>query len=199
MAEPFNTYTLGLDLQFVHELCEREGETVNFQKGQLLEREGEPARWVGFVEQGCFRYRKRDLGGRGEHTNGFAFEGEFVADYPCCLTAQPATVSIEAAMPCTVRLFPGERLEQLYRSNHEAEWKGRLIMQALFLQTYERQNYFYCADGRLRYELLLRRCPQIVQQLPLKDIASFLNITPVYLSKVRKEITFGKEEQPSVG
>ena len=55
MAEPFNTYTLGLDLQFVHELCEREGETVDFQKEQLLEREGEPARWVGFVEQRCGR------------------------------------------------------------------------------------------------------------------------------------------------
>lgn len=194
MAEPFNTYTVGLDLQFVHELCEREGESVEFQCGQLFECEGEPARWVGFVEQGCFRYCKRDLRGRGMHTNGFAFEGEFVADYPCCLTAQPATVTIEAAMPCTVRIFPGERLEQLYRSSHEAEWKGRLIMQALFLQTYERQNYFYCADARQRYDLLLRRCPQIVQQLPLKDIASFLNITPVYLSKIRKEITFSETE-----
>ncbi len=192
MAEPFNTYTVGLDLQFVHELCERKGERVEYQCGQLFECEGEPARWVGFIEHGCFRYCKYDLGGRVKHTNGFAFEGEFVADYPCCLTAQPATVTIEAAMPCTVRIFPGEQLEQLYRSSHEAERKGRLIMQALFLQTYERQNHFYCADARQRYDLLLRRCPQIVQQLPLKDIASFLNITPVYLSKIRKEITFSE-------
>ena len=190
MAEPFNTYTLNLDLQYVHELCEHEGETVNYQRGQLLECEGEPARWIGFVEQGCFKYCKRDFNGNDKHIIGFVFEGEFVCDYPNCLTAEPSTVSIEAVMPCRVSLFPGERLEALYRSSHEAERMGRFIMQHLFLQTYSRMSSLYCADGRQRYEMLLQRCPQIVQQLPLKDIASFLNITPTYLSKIRREITF---------
>ena len=41
-----------------------------------------------------------------------------------------------------------------------------------------------------RYRRLLERCPQVVQMLSLKDIASFLNVTPTYLSKIRKEITF---------
>jgi len=190
MAEPFNTYTQNLDLQYVHELCKREGETVNYQRGQLLECEGEPARWIGFVEQGCFKYCKRDFNGNDKHIIGFVFEGEFVCDYPNCLTAEPSTVSIEAVMPCRVSLFPGEQLEALYRSSHEAERMGRFIMQHLFLQTYSRMSSLYCADGRQRYEMLLQRCPQIVQQLPLKDIASFLNITPTYLSKIRREITF---------
>ena len=44
-----------------------------------------------------------------------------------------------------------------------------------------------------RYRRLLERCPQVVQMLSLKDIASFLNITPSYLSTLRKEITFGQE------
>ena len=47
---------------------------------------------------------------------------------------------------------------------------------------------------RERYELLMRRCPGIVEHLSLQDIASFLNVTPTYLSKIRKEITFGKEK-----
>ena len=190
MAEPFNTYTLDLDLQYVHELCKHEGETVNFLRGQLFEREGEPAHWIGFVEQGCFKYCKRDFNGEDEHTIGFVFEGEFVCDYPNCLTSEPSTVSIEAVMPSRVCLFSGERLEALYRSSHEAERMGRFIMQHLFLQTYSRMCSLYCADGRQRYKLLLQRYPQIVQQLPLKDIASFLNITPTYLSKIRREITF---------
>ena len=33
MTEPFNTYTIDLDLQYVHELCKREGETVSYQRG----------------------------------------------------------------------------------------------------------------------------------------------------------------------
>ena len=41
-----------------------------------------------------------------------------------------------------------------------------------------------------RYELLLRRCPGIVHHLALQDLASFLCVTPNYLSTIRKDITF---------
>ena len=44
-----------------------------------------------------------------------------------------------------------------------------------------------------RYELLLQRCPGIVEHLDLQDIASFLNVTPKTISMIRKDITFGKD------
>ena len=46
------------------------------------------------------------------------------------------------------------------------------------------------ATARERYELLLRRCPGIVHHLALQDLASFLCVTPNYLSTIRKDITF---------
>jgi len=46
---------------------------------------------------------------------------------------------------------------------------------------------------RERYDLLMQRCPGIVEHLDLQDIASFLNVTPKTISKIRKEITFGKD------
>ena len=39
----------------------------------------------------------------------------------------------------------------------------------------------------------MERCPGIVEHLDLQDIASFLNVTPKTISKIRKEITFGKK------
>ena len=45
-----------------------------------------------------------------------------------------------------------------------------------------------------RYELLLHRCPGIVEHLPLNAIASFLCITPQMLSKIRKDITFDAQQ-----
>ena len=42
-------------------------------------------------------------------------------------------------------------------------------------------------------ELLLQRCPGIVEHLALQDIASFLNVTPKTISMIRKDITFGKD------
>ena len=64
----------------------------------------------------------------------------------------------------------------------------------LFKMVYARDLDHYRYTARSRYRHLLERCPQVVQMLSLKDIASFLNVTPVYLSKIRKEITFSKEK-----
>ena len=58
------------------------------------------------------------------------------------------------------------------------------------------QSYldFHRATARERYELLLKRCPGIVQHLPLHAISSFLCITPQMLSKIRKNISFGAQK-----
>ena len=45
-----------IDIEALREFCEREGEAVAYYKGDQLEREGDPARWFGFVTEGCFKY-----------------------------------------------------------------------------------------------------------------------------------------------
>ena len=60
----------------------------------------------------------------------------------------------------------------------------------LFKMVYGRDLDHYRYTARSRYRRLIDRCPQVVQMLSLKDIASFLNITPTYLSELRKERTF---------
>lgn len=53
-----------------------------------------------------------------------------------------------------------------------------------------RYQDFHRATPHERYNLLMQRCPGIVEHLNLQDIASFLNVTPKTISKIRKEITF---------
>ncbi len=69
---------------------------------------------------------------------GFAFEGEFVADYPNCLYGRRSEVSIEANMPCEVYVIDGRDLLQMYLGDDEAHLQGRLIAENLFTQTYSR-------------------------------------------------------------
>ena len=45
-----------IDIKALREFCEREGKMVEYRKGEQLEREGDPARWFGFVTEGCFKY-----------------------------------------------------------------------------------------------------------------------------------------------
>ena len=188
----FNTYKEGLDLEFLREYCMEHGERRTFERGETLEEAGEPAQWVAFVERGCFKYMVHNDEEGKDYCTGFAFEGEFVADFPYCLDGDVSEVSIEADMPCEVHIIKGIDLQRMFDDDIDKMHIGWQIMCNLFKMVYARDLDHYRYTARGRYFKLLDRCPQVVQMLSLKGIASFLNITPIYLSKLRKEITFGK-------
>ena len=179
----------GLDLQVLREFCEREGEAVVYHKGDQLEREGDPARWFAYVESGCFKYVNRSSDDR-EHITWFSFEGEFVVDYPTFLYDRPSQTTIEAMMPSRVFRVTGQQLEKFFDQSKETMKLRVIIAEHILGQFRSRYLDLHCTTARERYELLLRRCPGIVHHLALQDLASFLCVTPNYLSTIRKDITF---------
>ena len=191
MEQKFNNNRL--DLQILREFCEREGEEIAYLKGEQLEREGDPARWFGFVTEGCFKYITRGISDERDHLTWFSFEGEFVGDYATCLYGRPSQTTIKAMMPSRVLRVTGQQLEQFFDQNMETMKLRAVIGEHILSQYQARYLDFHRATARERYELLLRRCPGIVEHLDLQDIASFLNVTPKTLSKIRKEITFSND------
>ena len=179
-----------LDLQILQEFCEHEGESVLYRKGDQLERESDPARWFGYVTQGCFKYVTHGISDDREHITWFSFEGEFVCDYPRSLYGYPAKSTIEAMVPSNVLRVSGNQLMQFFSQSIETMQLRSVIGEHILCQFHERYLDLHRATARERYELLLRRCPGIVEHLDLQDLASFLCITPNYLSTIRKSITF---------
>ena len=182
-----------LNLQVLREFCEREGEEIAYRKGDQLEREGDPARWFAFVTEGCFKYVKYGMSDDKAHITWFSFAGEFVADYPTFLYGQPSQTTIEAMMPSRVLRVTGQQLEQYFDQSMETMKLRAVIAEHVLFQFRSRYLDLHCTTARERYELLLQRCPGIVEHLDLQDIASFLNVTPKTISKIRKNITFGKD------
>ena len=183
----------GIDLQVLREFCEREGELVEYRKGDQMERVGDPSRWFGYVTEGCFKYVNHSSDDR-EHITWFSFAGEFVVDYPTFLYGRPAQTTIEAMMPSSVLRVTGQQLMQFYDRSKETMKLRAIIAEHILGQFRLRYIDLYCATARERYELLLNRCPGIVEHLPLNAISSFLSITPQMLSKIRKEITFDSQQ-----
>ena len=179
-----------LDLETLREYCKREGEAVIYRKGDQLEREGDPARWLAFVESGCFKYVTHGISDDREHITWFSFAGEFVGDYPNCLFGRPAQATIEAMMPSRVLRVTGEQMLQMFRQNMETMELRSVVGELILRQHRACYLDLHRATARERYELLLRRCPGIVHHLALQDLASFLCVTPNYLSTIRKDITF---------
>ena len=182
-----------LDLETLRDFCKREGEAVVYRKGDQLEREGDPARWLACVESGCFKYVTHGMSDDRPHITWFSFEGEFVVDYPTFLYGRPSQTTIEAMMPSRVLRVTGQQLEQYFDQSKETMKLRAIIAEHILFQFRSRYLDLHCATPRERYDLLMQRCPGIVKLLDLQDIASFLNVTPKTISKIRKEITFGKK------
>ena len=124
----------------------------------------------------------------------FLFEGEFAGDYPACLDGGPALTTIEAMVPTRIIRVSGEQLVKRFSQDKKSMDLRCLIAEHLLSQARARYIDLHRATARERYELLLQRCPGIVEHLALQDLASFLCITPQMLSKIRKNISFGAQK-----
>ena len=180
-----------IDIKVLREFCEREGKEVTYRKGDQLEREGDPARWFGFVTEGCFKYVTYGISDDREHITWFSFEGEFAVDYPNCLDGRPAQTTIEAMVPTRIIRVSGEQLVKRFSQDKKSMDLRCLVAEHLLSQARARYTDLHRATPLERYELLLQRCPGIVEYLDLQDIASFLNVHPNTVSKIRRDITFG--------
>ncbi len=189
MEQKFNNNRL--DLQVLREFCKREGEEIAYRKGDQLEREGDPARWFAFVTEGGFKYVKYGVSDDKAHITWFSFESEFVCDYPTFLYGRPSQATIEAMMPSRVLRVTGQQLELFFNQNMETMKLRAMIGEHILSQFRSRYLDLHCTTPRERYEMLLQRCPGIMEFLDLQDIASFLNVHPNTVSKIRRDITFG--------
>lgn len=183
----------GIDLRLLHEYCNLHGETICYRKGEIFDREGEPARWFGFVEQGCFKYVIHNNKSKRESIAWFSFEGEVVGDFPNMLYNRRAQQTIKAMTPCRVLRISGENLRQFFSQDIETMKLRHLITDHVLTQFQRQHIDHYRSTPPERYKLLLKRCPGIVNDLPLNAIASFLNISTKTLSMIRRDITYGKK------
>ena len=179
-----------IDLQVLREFCEREGEAMSYRKGDQMEREGDPARWFAYVESGSFKYVTHGISDDREHITWFSFEGEFVVDYPTYLYGRPSHTTIVAMMPSRVIRVTGQQLEQFFEQSKETMKLRAIIAEHILDQFQSRYIDLHRTTARERYDLLMQRCPGIVGHLDLQDIASFLNVHPNTISKIRRNITF---------
>ena len=190
MEKDFNTYKEGLDLDILQHYCMEHGTVKTFQRGEALESEGYQSHWLGFIVQGCFKYIVHKDVEQKDYITGFAFSDEFVGDFPNCMDYHCSCVSIVAQTTSKVFLIDGKELKDLFETDKHMKDKTSEIYKHLFLQIYSQHLDSYRLTVKERYTQILQRCPLIVQQINLKDIASFLRVTPTTISKIRKEITF---------
>jgi len=109
----FNSYINGLNLSRLTEYCINHGQLKQYAKGDYYIKEGEESRYIGLVECGYFNYKVHNSSEQKDYITDFAFESEFVGDYPNCLSGKTSKVAIVVGPSCTVYQLAGEELCKL--------------------------------------------------------------------------------------
>lgn len=162
-------------------------QTSRLAKGEHFVTAGEVPAKFAFVLSGLFRYYY--LNGTGtEFTKGFFPEGSFLASYSATISRSPSHFGIEALENAEILFFDYEKWNTL-RLKHDC-WNRFLValLEEAFAKKETREREFLLFDAEKRYRLFLERYPGLENRLRQHMIASYLGITNVALSRVRRKM-----------
>lgn len=155
-------------------------------RGAVLLASGAPMDRAWFVERGLLRSCFTDAGGR-ERNRGFHPEGHWAGAPPAQL-AQPAPFAIEAVEDSTVAELPHALLLQ-WQARHPAVQAVLIDALATSMATLARREAtLLMHSAEQRYRAFTEAEPALAQRLPLHQIASYLGITNVALSRIRRRL-----------
>jgi CRP-like cAMP-binding protein len=160
---------------------------LSLSKGDYFISEGNLCNKLALVIKGAFySYYQKEAK---EVIEGFCFEGCFMADYPSFIHKTFSKKNFKALENSEVLTISYQELAQLYQDNILFERAGRLMAEYLFAQWELKLQDTIFLSPTERYLNLLKAGNQTIQRVPQYLIASYLNITPQYLSQIRKSIT----------
>jgi CRP-like cAMP-binding protein len=162
------------------------------RKRQYVLHEGEVCRYQFFVNKGCLRSYHTDDKGL-EHVAQFAIEDWWIGDMYSFLTGTPATLNIDAVEDSEIFYLDKPSMEQLYIDVPKFERFSRMQLQNAFVANQSRIIQAMSLDAEQRYCNFIEKFPQMEQRLPLKQIASYLGITPESLSRIRSNYVKQKD------
>lgn len=190
----FNSYMDHIDTAFFKNLCLKYGEPRHYKKNGFILREGDVCPFFGFIVSGVVKYTCTNQTENKTYNVGFSFANEFIADYPACLYNMTSELNMQTITSSDIYICSSEILLQKFEETKENQRTARIAAEQLFFQSYSRYLDLYRLTPEERYLQLLKRCPEILQLVSLKEIASYLKITPVHMSRIRRRQIFGNKE-----
>lgn len=161
---------------------------AKIKQGDYLEKVGIITQNFIHVESGCLMSYYTDKEGD-DHVIQFATTGWWTGDLQSFTKQQPAIYSTRALADSSVFYLLKTDMDQLLEKYPKFERYFRILFQNSLITHQDRivQNFSDTAEDR--YEHFGQKYPSLEQYVPLKYIASYLGITPEFLSKIRRRQT----------
>jgi CRP/FNR family transcriptional regulator, anaerobic regulatory protein len=158
------------------------------KRKQYILQEGDICKYFTYVVEGCFKMYGVDNSGA-EHNLVFAAEDDWISDIGSLHKEKPSKLFIEAIEPSVVLQLSKGDLWYLYTNFPKFDRNFRVIIEDKYIELQNRLLQAFSSSAHERYENFLEQYPNLATRLPNTQIASYLGITPEFLSKVRNERT----------
>lgn len=162
-------------------------ETKSIKKKTNILGAGTTAKEVYFILNGCIRlFYEKD----GEDISAYFFtEKMFAGAYDSFISQKPSRHSIETLEDCQVLAISYKALQELFFEFPKMNEFVRKVLEERFVSLHELFTSQILDSPEERYLNLLKERPDIIQRIPQHQIATFLGITPVSLSRIRNRVT----------
>ena len=159
--------------------------TKTFKRQETVSRPNAIPNEIFFINKGLIRVLITDKEGT-EHTLHFALENQFIADYANFMQKQPSLYTLQTVEETQVVVLPRASIEWGYKNLLEGQKLGRLIAEYYFIYQDDRIKNMYARTPKQRYDSITEVFPNIHNRVPQHMIASYLGITSVHLSRLKK-------------
>lgn len=154
------------------------------KKKQFFLHENEISKYSAFVTKGCLRSYAIDMNGF-EHILQFAPAGWWITDMASVISGQPGKLTIDALEDSEILLFSREDQQKLFDKMPKFERLFRILTENSVVAANNRLLDYMSLTAQERYELFCKRYPMLMKTLPQKQIASYIGVTPEFLSKMK--------------
>ena len=156
---------------------------MKFTKGQIILAQGEVCRNIMYIAKGLVRqfYFKKEK----EVTEHMSVEGGIIMCIESLFKEEPTQLQVEALEPTIIYCLPKQRLEEVALHNVNIQILYRKILEESLIQSQIHADLVRFETAQDKYKRLCKLAPQVVLRAPLVYIASYLQMTPETLSRVR--------------
>lgn len=165
---------------------------LQLKKREYFLRAGEVCKQVAFVLNGCLRSYAVDEQGI-EHNLQFAPEGWWITDMNSIINGSAARLNIDAIEDSQALLLSREQQQTLLKEVPKLERFFRIISEKSMAGSHKRLIDQVSVNAQTRYLNFCEQYPGLIQRLPQKQIASYIGVTPEFLSKIKADLLRRKD------
>lgn len=165
-------------------LYEQQLKVTKSKKGEVILGFNKPCKKIWHMTKGAVRKLEIDNGI--EKTTHFYVAPKIFTVLHSALTHGPSDLSIICEEDCEFLTLDVNQLENMYQQSKCIERIGRRMAEEEFIEEFSMRRMFLKLDALQRYEFMEKEHPEILRRFQLKDVATFLGITPETLSRLRK-------------